>query len=121
MEAKEVAPIVPVDGTDGAFFSSLKRNNKQIRDDRALSIAEDTQLIFKRKIEDYEAGIKKLRRELDIMLDMSPTNAQSLILASDFDSAKFVDKYIEVGVKIRNAEIQLEIARKQYAYLFFAE
>ena len=36
----------------GAFYGSLKRNNKQIRDDRALAIAEDTELVYKRKIED---------------------------------------------------------------------
>lgn len=28
----------------GAFLDSLKRNNKQIRDDRAISIGEDTQM-----------------------------------------------------------------------------
>jgi hypothetical protein len=52
------------------------------------------------------------------MLDLSPTNAMNLTLASDFDSKIYVDKDIELGVKIRNVEIKLEIARKRYAYLF---
>jgi hypothetical protein len=102
----------------GAFISSLKRNNKQIRDDRAASISEDTQLIYKRKIEDLELSIKKMKREQENMLDLSPTNAQSLILASDFKSDEYVEKDIELGVKIRNVEIQLEIAKKRYNYLF---
>lgn len=102
----------------GAFFTSLKRNNKQIRDDRATAIAEDTQLVYKREIEDLELSIKKMKREQENMLDLSPTNAQSLILASDFDSAVYTKKDIDLGVKIRNAEITLDIAQKRYDYLF---
>ncbi|MCI5209465.1 MAG: hypothetical protein D3910_11870, partial [Candidatus Electrothrix sp. ATG2] len=34
------------DGLSGAFINSLKRNNKEIRDDRATAIAEDTELVF---------------------------------------------------------------------------
>lgn len=103
---------------NGAFIQSLKRNNKQIRDDRAAAIGEDTQLIYKRRIEDLELNIKKMRREQENMLDLSPTNATSLVLASDFNSQDYVDKDIELGVKIRIEEQKLEIARKRYTYLF---
>lgn len=103
---------------EGAFFSSLKRNNRQIRDDRATAIAEDTELVYKRKIEDLELCIKKMKREQENMLDLSPTTTQSLILASDFNSADYVEKDIDLGIKIRNTEITLEIAKKRYQYLF---
>ncbi len=73
--------IDPSDASQGAFFNSLKRNNKQIRDDRATAITEDTELVYKRKIEDLE-------------------------------------KEIALGIKIRNTEITLEIARQRYQYLF---
>ena len=102
----------------GAFLASLVRNNRQIRNDRAQAIGEDTQLIYKRKVEDLELSVTKMKREQENMLDLSPENAQSLILASDFDSGLYADKDIELGVKIRNAEITLEIARNRYAYLF---
>lgn len=102
----------------GAFIASLKRNNQKIRDDRATSIADDTQLMYKRQIEDLQVSVKRLRREQDNMLDLSPTTADSLVLASDFDSKTYVDKDVELGVKIRNLEIKLEIALKRYAYLF---
>lgn len=105
----------------GAFVSSLKRNNKQIRDDRAQAIAEDTELTYKRSIEDLEMAIKKMKREQEVMLDLSPTNAQSLILASDFDTQKYVEKDTDLGVKIRNTEIKLEIAKARYNYLFGGE
>ena len=103
---------------EGAFVASLKRNNKQIRDDRATAIAEDAQIMYRRAVEDLEVKIKRMRRDRDNMLDLSPENAMSLKLASDFNSAEYVSKDIDLGVKIRNAEIQLEIAQKQFEYLF---
>jgi hypothetical protein len=102
----------------GAFVSSLRRNNKQIRDDRATAIAEDTQLTYKRAIEDIAVSIRKMKMERENMLDLSPTNAQSLVLASDFESAAYVEKEIQLAMKIRNEEIKLELAQKRYDYLF---
>ena len=102
----------------GAFLSSLKRNNKQIRDDRATAIGEDTQMLYRRQIEDLRVTVKRMEREQENMLDLSPTNSMSLVLASDFDSATYVQKDIELGVKIRNERIKLEIAEKRYNYLF---
>lgn len=115
---KEVKQLEPNELPAGAFVNSLKRNNKQIRDDRATAIVEDTQLVYKRKIEDLELSIKKMFREQENMIDLSPTTAQSLVLASDFNSEAYIAKDLDLGVKIRNTEITLEIAKKRYAYLF---
>ncbi|WP_417912359.1 hypothetical protein [Candidatus Electronema sp. TJ] len=109
MDEKEVS---------GAFVSSLKRNNKEIRDDRASAIAEDAQMVYRRRIEDLELSIKKLKRERDNMLDLSPDSAHSLILASNFNCEDFVSKDIDLGIKIRQAEITLDIAKQRYSYLF---
>lgn len=105
----------------GAFIASLKRNNKQIREDRAEAIVEVAQIKYKRVIEDLDQEIKSLERERDNMIDLSPTNAQSLILASDFDAQKYIEKDVEIGVKIRSLEIKLEIAKKRYTKLFVGE
>ena len=102
----------------GAFLSSLKRNNKQIREDRATSIAEDADLLYKRTIEDLNVSIKRMKRDQENMLDLSPDNAMNLKIASDFDSKEYVEKDIDLGVKIRNAEIKYEIALKRYKFLF---
>jgi len=102
----------------GVFVASLKRNNRKIRDDRASAIAEDTQLVYKRAIEDIEISIKRMRREQNTMLDLSPTDSHSLTLAIDFDCNKYVKSDTELGVKIRNAEIKLEIAQDRYNHLF---
>ena len=66
---------------EGAFLESLKRNNAKIRADRAVAIAEDAEVMFKREIEDIAISIKRLRREQENMLDLSPTDATSLVLA----------------------------------------
>ena len=107
-----------VNEVKGAFIDSLKRNNKQIRDDRASSITEDAQMLYKREVEDLELQIKKIRREREAMLDLSPTTAQSLVLASDFNAKDFVDRDIDLGIKIRNLEIKLDIAKDRYTHLF---
>jgi hypothetical protein len=103
---------------EGAFVTSLKRNNSKIREDRATAIAEDAQVMYRRAVEDLELKINRMRRDRENMLDLSPTYANSLKLASDFNASEFVAKDIDLGVKIRNAEIQLEIAKAQYKYLF---
>uniref|UniRef100_A0A6M3JYP8 TolC family protein n=1 Tax=viral metagenome TaxID=1070528 RepID=A0A6M3JYP8_9ZZZZ len=106
---------------EGAFITSLKRNNAKIREDRAQAIVEAAQLNYKRTVEDLEMNIKQMKREQENMLDLSPTTAISLVLASDFDSVEYTKKDIELGIKIREAEIKLDIAKKRYAYLFGGE
>jgi hypothetical protein len=102
----------------GAFVSSLTRNNKEIKRDRAIQIAEDTEITYKRRIEDMEQEIKKLKRDRESMLDLSPTNADSLMIASDFKAKEFIEKDLKIGITIRNLEIALEIAKERYNYLF---
>jgi len=102
----------------GKFVENLKRNNKKIREDRATAIAEDGEMAYKRAIEDMQRDIKRLKRDRDALLDLSPTNADSLILATDFKGQEFTEKDLQIGITIRNLEIKLEIAQSRYKYLF---
>lgn len=111
-------PTITLDSMKGAFIGSLVRNNKKIREDRAIAIGEAAQMIYKREVEDTELKIKQLRREREAMLDLSPTTADSLVLASDFNAKDFVAKDIKIGIDIRNLEITLEIAKARYEFLF---
>lgn len=105
----------------GAFLQSLVRNNRKIKEDRAIAIGEDAEIRFKRVVEDLEIQIKRMKRERDNMLDLSPNNAMSLMVANDFDSSAFCEKDLELGVAIRNLEIKHEIAANRYKELFRGE
>jgi hypothetical protein len=113
-----LSAVTPETPAGGAFLASLKRNNERIRADRADAIAEDAELLYKREVEDMELQIRRLKRERDALLDLSPTTADSLVLASDFDAKAFVQKDLQLGVQLRNLEIRLDIARQRYALLF---
>ena len=102
----------------GKFVTILQRSNKDIKDDRAFALGEDTQLMFRRTIEDMKFDLKKSNRELANMLDLSPDNAITLMTPSNFDAGKFVAKNIELAVKVYNQEVKVQIAEKQYAELF---
>jgi len=65
--------------------------------------------------------IKKLKRERNSLIDLSPENTQTLKLASDFDEAVFTETDVEIGLKIRNYEIKLEIAQTRYNELFVGD
>jgi len=108
----------PLEVSKGAFLTSLKRNNKQIREDRAQAIGEDCYLLYRREIEDLQVQIKRMERERENMLDLSPENSLSLKLASDFDAKEFVARDLDLGVKILNARIKLDIAIKRFNFLF---
>lgn len=99
------------------FVDALKRNNDQIREDRAKLIAEDSELIYRRRVEDIELRIKRLTREQEAAIDISPIDKNSLTFA-DFNPESFVQKDIELSLKIRNLKIQLQIAKERYEYLF---
>lgn len=105
----------------GAFMASLVRSDKNIKRDRAAALLSGARLIYKREVEDIEVMLEQMQRERIGMLDLSPSDKNSLILASDFDAKAYVGKDIEMSVNIRNLRIKLDVARERYAYLFTAE
>jgi hypothetical protein len=104
----------------GAFAETLRRSNRKIRDDRAQAIVETTELIYKRTVEDIETEIKQLKRRRENKLDLSPTTADSLTLADNFDAAGFVSEDIKIGLSLRELEIKLQVATERYNKLFKA-
>ena len=105
---------------NGTFKIDLQRNFKQLKDSRAESVAEDVEIIYKRKIEDLCHEIRNIERDREnIMLDLSPTNVTStLAVPSDFNAEEFLEKDIQLGIRKRNAEIKLDIVARRYEELF---
>lgn len=104
-------------GLKPRFIESLQRNNDKIREDRARTIGEDSELIYRRKVEDIELKIKRLEREQEGLIDISPLDKNSLTFA-DFQPEAFVQRDIELSLIIRNLNIQLEVSLKRFEYLF---
>lgn len=99
------------------IIQSLQRNNDQIREDRARTIGADSELIYRRRVEDIDLKIKRLEREQEGLIDISPLDRNSLTFA-DFQPEAFVQKDIEYSLTLRNLNIQLEVAVKRFEYLF---
>jgi len=116
---KDVSSAKPP--VSGAFIESLKRNNTQIKTARAEAIGEDAEMAYRRSVEDMLITLKRLKRKQENMLDMSPENALSLKLATDFEAQDYVDLDLGIGVEIRNLNIKLEIVQERFAYLFGKE
>ena len=106
------------DVTKGSFMTSLKRSNKEIREDRALSIAKATETVYRRYLEDLQADKEELERQRTNLLDLSPDNATSLKLASNHNAADFLKRDEQIGIEMRKIDIKIEIVGKRYKELF---
>ena len=107
-----------VEEIKGALYQSLNRNNKEIKADRAEAIGEDLEMTYSRGVQDIARKLKRLSRERDAMFDLSPTNTQSLILASELHADDILAKDQNYSIQMRQVEIELDIAQKRYEYLF---
>jgi hypothetical protein len=96
----------------------LSRNTSQIKNDRAIEIAELAEIECKRKVEDLERELKQLERRKKSLTDLSPDNTFSIMKVKDFDPVEFIAKYNQIGLEIREATIKLEVARNTYKELF---
>lgn len=101
-----------------AFGVSLKRNNSQIRKDRADELTRKTFMKFKRKIEDLDDDLYTMLTRRENMLDLSPANAQSLVPAVNFDADAYLEEDIALSKNIREKSIIANMTRRRCNYLF---
>lgn len=114
----DVATPETVKEKKGLFAQQLLRNNKDIRDDRALAILRKAEQGYRRKVDDLKDEINDLKIERNNALDLSPTTADSLKLVDNFNGVEFTEKDIRIGRRIKDKEIDLAIAEARYAELF---
>ena len=96
------------------------RNFKQLKESRAESVAEELEIMYRRKIEDLCHLIRNYDRDREnIILDLSPVNALSgAVVPSDFRAEDFMMKDLEIGRNKRDALINLKIMVERYTVLF---
>lgn len=103
----------------GQFETILKQSFKQIRDSRAQALIEDTEIVYKRNIEDRVMKIKQMDRSAEnILLDLCPTSTVSTTLPSDYNPQEFMAKDQELAMNKRNEIIRLVVAIQRYNILF---
>ena len=102
------------------FKEALMRNFKQLKESRAESVAEELEIMYRRKIEDLCHLIRNYDRDREnIILDLSPVNAMSAaVVPSDFRAEDFMLKDLEIGRNKRDALINLQIMVERYVELF---
>lgn len=94
----------------GKFFNAISRTEEEVSKERAEGIAEETELVFRRQVEDTELELKQLERQKKETLNV--------INLDNFKSNKFVDDQLSLAIKINNVKKRLVIIKEQYAEMF---
>lgn len=105
----------------GKLGASLLRSKSKIKEERAIAIWRTGERFFKRQVEDLEAKLEDMEINKQAMLDLSPTDANSLVAGADFDAEDFYKAHLSLALKMRETRIQLEEAKAVYNDLFVAE
>lgn len=102
----------------GAFIASLRRNNKQIRDERAQEIYDTIEMLYRRKVEDVSLKVKRYKSQLTTNMDMSPETIGSLVPAESEKTINFVERDFEIIANLTSEELLLEKVHARYEFLF---
>lgn len=114
----EEAKNVP-EQAQGAFVEALLRNNKQIKADRAKAIIQNSEVIYRRKVEDLELQISNIIMKQEASIDLSPDNSMALMPnLKNHDPNQFADDDIKLAIDKKQLEIKLECAKNRYEHLF---
>ena len=105
--------------TTGILGTTLKQTFKQIKDSRIDSMLEDSELKYRRMIEDTSAKIRQCDRDLeDAILDILPTNAGQGISPSQFDADRLMNTRVSTLITRREQSVRLGILVNDYETLF---
>ncbi len=105
--------------TTGILGSTLKQTFKQIKESRIDAMLEDTEMKYRRQIEDVCARIRQCDRDLeDAILDMLPANAGQGIIPSQFDAERLMSTRVNTLIARREQAVRLGILVDDYETLF---
>jgi hypothetical protein len=86
--------------------------------DETTPPGQESQLLYKREIQNLARLIQYLKKQQEDLAGMTPTETETSEITDAIDSGAYVSKEIEIGVKIRDLEKKLESAKKRYQFLF---
>jgi hypothetical protein len=103
----------------GILGTTLKQTFKQIKDSRIDAMLEDSELKYRRQIEDMCAKVRQCDRDMeDAILDILPSNAGQGINPNQFDATKLMQTRVETLIARREHSIRLGILVNDYETLF---
>lgn len=96
------------------FATTLARDNKQIRADRAVRISEGVADAQARLVMDIRGQIRGKEDELSAMTDLSTDNTNTTlnVISPSFNANDFVGKINTLKTEIKMLNIKLEIAEE---------
>ena len=104
---------------NGLLETTLKQTFKQIKESRIDAMLEDSELKYRRKIEDICAKVRQCDRDLeDAILDILPSNAGQGINPNQFDADKLLETRSSTLITKREQSIRLGMLVNDYEHLF---
>lgn len=107
--------------TTGLFEDSLKRNFKQIREDRASIMTRSSLSVYKGKIDKLYLDLDKLEIDRNNLLDFAGDSTTRIVSLEQFDADVFCSKDEEITLKMRELRIRIEELTQRYKALFGRE
>jgi hypothetical protein len=102
----------------GSNWKFTMGDKKTDRSDRAPAAFKEAESVYRREIKNLELLIRQLKREQEKIAENPPTDDQASEIASAIDSGAYVSKEVKLGVKIRDLETMLKLAKKRFQFLF---
>jgi len=100
----------------GKLITQLNKSQKEINTDRIDSIYENSEMSYKRRIEDKELQIKNMKIDREALLDFSDKG--EIIKSSRFDCGRLTNEDAKISCEIKNQEMTLEVLKERYKVLF---
>lgn len=104
-----------------AFFEkNLKQNYREIRESRAKALTEDTEIEYRRTVEDKYRRVRNIDRTVENqLLDLCPKSTTSTQVGpADYKADEFVKRDLQNALDRREMVIELEVAVDRYEYYF---
>lgn len=97
------------------FTTNLTLSNQSIKEARARIIGEDTQAASEELLRQLKQDQRDLERRKVALSDLYPESELSLRIAKpDFDAKSWVKELQDIGVKLANKAVEIDIAQKTY-------
>ncbi|MBQ2600608.1 hypothetical protein II582_04570 [bacterium] len=102
------------------FEENLKQSYRQIRESRAKAITEDTEIEYRRTVEDKYRKVRSIDRSVENqLLDLCPTSTTSTQIGpANYKAEDFVKSDMQHALDRREMVIELEVAVDRYEALF---